>query len=352
MSKIKVLFVIDTLIIGGAEQVFTDIIELLHNEIVIDVMLITKTEQSQIQRLPKGIRILELNRKNKFSLISFLNCREILSKYDLAHIHLRHTYRYVSIVRKIFNLPLSLIFHDHYGKIEVDQNPPFVFYKWLKPYYYIGVSENLRNWAQTVWRIPKNRTAFLQNLPRFNHGKSIAFSDDVAYKCDLILVGNIKPVKNQSFAIEFCKAVSSSSLELVGRVQDQEYYEDIKHASNVHFNQNIDNPTLHLHKFKFGLCTSVSESGPLVILEYFVAGLPFLSYKTGGIADVLYKYVPQYFLENFEINDWIKRYETLNQNYQRIPAGLIERVLDIEFNRDVYANKLLEIYSKCLKSAS
>ena len=108
-------------------------------------------------------------------------------------------------------------------------------------------------------------------------------------------------------------------------------------------------PSVHFDNFKFGLCTSISESGPLVILEYFVAGLPFLSYKTGGIADILYKYVPEYFLDSFEINDWIERHTQLSQNYQRIPKDLIELVLEKEFNRDIYANKLIEIYTKCLE---
>jgi glycosyltransferase involved in cell wall biosynthesis len=79
-----------------------------------------------------------------------------------------------------------------------------------------------------------------------------------------------------------------------------------------------------------------------------VAGLPFLSHKTGGIAEILSKYVPEYFLENFDLEKWKERYNFLNENYQRIPRGLIEEVLEKEFNREVYAEKLLHIYRNCL----
>jgi glycosyltransferase involved in cell wall biosynthesis len=348
MSKIKVLFVIDKIMIGGAEQVFLDIIELIENKIEIHVLIITKSEPSQIQRIPPTIKIFELNRSNKFSLLSIWECKNILCNYDLVHVHMRHTYRYVSIVRKVYNLNTKLIFHDHYGKIQIDQKPPFVLYNFLKPDFYIGVSEGLSNWAQSVWGIPGNRTMFLQNLPRANASVS---SDTKLFQSEFVIVGNIKPVKNQSFGIELCEKINKSSIEIIGKIQDKNYFDSLKKLSNVSFNLTEDNASNKLNEFKFGLCTSISESGPLVILEYFVAGLPFLSYKTGGVADVLFKYVPEYFLNTFESNDWIERYEQLNSSYKRIPIELIEMVLEKEFNREEYANELMNIYTKCLKSA-
>jgi glycosyltransferase involved in cell wall biosynthesis len=349
MLKIRVLFVIDKIMIGGAEQVFLDIIELLENKIEIHVLIITKTEHSQLQRIPPRIKIFELNRSNKFSLLTIWECKNILGNYDLVHIHMRHTYRYISTIRKLFNLNAKLIFHDHYGKIQLDENPPFALYDFLRPDFYIGVSEGLSIWAQNVWGIPRNRTTFLQNLPRANAGNMI---NSKLFHCEFVIVGNIKPVKNQNFAIELVGKINNSSIEVIGKLQDKNYYDSLKKFSNVNFNLTEDNASNKLNEFKFGLCTSLSESGPLVILEYFVAGLPFLSYKTGGIADVLYKYVPEYFLDTFELNDWIDRYEHLNRNYKRIPFELIEKVLEKEFNREEYAHKLIDIYTRCLNSAS
>jgi glycosyltransferase involved in cell wall biosynthesis len=349
MSKIKVLYVIDKIMIGGAEQVFLDIIELLENKIEIHVLIISNTERSQLERILSTIKIFELNRRRKFSLLTIWECKNILEDYDLVHVHMRHTYRYVSIIRKVYNLNTKLIFHDHYGKIQIDQKPPFPLYNFLKPDFYIGVSEGLSNWAQSVWGIPGNRIMFLQNLPRANTSIS---SDTKLFQCEFVIVGNIKPVKNQSFGIELCEKINKSSIEIIGKIQDKNYFDSLKKLSTVCFNLTEDNASNKLNEFKFGLCTSISESGPLVILEYFVAGLPFLSYKTGGIADVLFKYVPEYFLDTFDLSDWMDRYEQLNSNYKRIPIELIEMVLEKEFNKEEYANELMNIYTKCLKSAS
>jgi glycosyltransferase involved in cell wall biosynthesis len=200
--------------------------------------------------------------------------------------------------------------------------------------------------------MPSNQTIFLQNLPRRNQTINLNYQNSELFKCEFVLVGNIKPIKNQIFAINLVEKNNKSSIEIIGKIQDRGYYDNLEKPSNVNFNLTEDNAFNKLNDFKFGLCTSISESGPLVILEYFVAGLPFLSYKTGGIADILNKYVPEYFIDSFEINDWIERYNQLSQNYQRIPKDLIEAVLEKEFNRDVYANKLMEIYTKCLERTS
>jgi hypothetical protein len=72
--------------------------------------------------------------------------------------------------------------------------------------------------------------------------------------------------------------------------------------------------------------------------------VPILAFKTGEIGNILYNYVPQFFLDNFEIEDWSSRYEDLNKNYKRIPVELIEYVLYKEFNKSKYLQKLIHIY--------
>ena len=349
MPKTNILLVIDTVMIGGAEQVFIDNINLLQNRVQFHVLLITKTDLKQKERIPNSIKVIELNRKNKFSILSLWKCRNILVKYKLAHIHLRHTYRYISLVCKLFNNPLKLIFHDHHGKIEIDQNQPFALYRFFKPDIYIGVSSNLVSWAQNIWKIPVERTFCLHNLPAVKNKNRIS-EKTTCENLDIVMVGNIKPVKNQNFAIGFCKKINSSSFEIIGKIQDESYFNKLEEFDNLTYNTTTNNVAPILNRYKFGLCTSISESGPLVILEYFIAGLPFLSYRTGGIADVLFRYVPEYFIETFEMQDWIERYEALNRNYKRIPQDLIDRVIEKEFNQDVYTNSLLEIYNKCLKN--
>ena len=338
----KVLMIIDRMNIGGAEKVCEDLVVLLKNRLDLQVLLISPTEVDQAKRIDKNIHVNQLNRIRKFSIIKAVRCYRILRDFDVLHVHMRHTFRYISLINKIFNLKKYIILHDHYGSIHVDQGLPFLFSKYFKPDFYIGVSNELTYWAHKTWLIPESMCKTMTNLPSLNLTRqNIHVSNN-----NFVIVGNFKGVKNQIFALELSKKLNMK-IDLIGKIQDKKYFENIVNVypEGSNYIHNINNVSEILEQYKFGLCCSLSESGPLVILEYFVNGLPFLAYKTGGISDILHKYIPQYFLDTLDLNEWVVRYKELNNNYSRISNEIIEEVLFKEFNRDGYLNELLSIYS-------
>jgi glycosyltransferase involved in cell wall biosynthesis len=256
---------------------------------------------------------------------------------------MRHTYRYLSLINKLLRLKKKLIFHDHYGSIEINQSKPFHFAKYFAPLYYIGVSDKLTTWGMDIFGMKSNRCSTLVNLPKkynFNEAKDIN-----VFSKELVIVGNIKPVKNQNFAIDFATMINHK-IDIIGKVHDLNYFSSLS-TSNVHFNHDVDDVSQVLKDYKFGICTSISESGPLVLLEYLTNGLPFLSVKSGGISEVLAHYLPEYFLDGFVMKDWLDRYNFLNDNYSRINKDLVNLIITKEFSRDNYLNKLLSIYHLC-----
>ncbi len=337
--------VIDKMMIGGAEQVFEDLVLLLKSKIDLTALFINNSELEQATRINSHIPVIELNRKNKYSILKMIKCAIVLRKYDVVHVHMRHTYRYVALINKLFNLRKNLILHDHYGLIEIDQRAPFSFAKYFAPYYYIGVSESLKNWSIDAFDMSLDMTSTLVNLPP----KSIKFKDNIEIEKSsnsLVIVGNIKEVKNQRFAIEFAERIGQK-IDVIGKIKDNKYFSSLN-ISDGNFIHDMDDVTENLVVYKFGLCTSISESGPLVLLEYLVAGLPFIAYRTGGIAEILARYFPEYFIDSFELKDWVKCYENLKENYSRIDKNQIDYIINKEFNKSVYEEKLLAIYQKCL----
>jgi glycosyltransferase involved in cell wall biosynthesis len=341
----KVLCIIDNLNTGGAEQVFSDISYLLLGYVNFDVLLILPP-QNENYSLPSDIRKLYLNRSNKWSLLSFYKCFRILKKYDIIHIHLRHTFRYIAIINKIFFINKILILHDH-GSIGIEKKPPFIGYQFLKPDIYIGVSEELKLWAISTWKIPKYRTYTFINLPseRFLAGISLKSKN---YRNGLVIVGNIKPVKNQLFAIEI-SALLKLPLTIIGKNQDAVYSEKIKQISarkSFIWLEDENDVSDLLGNFTLGLYCSLSESGPLVILEYLLCGLPFVAYKTGGIAEVINRYFPEFFLNSFDLNEWTERIIELLEKPKIIDSEKLKQMLEIEFNPAIYRNRLLELYEQ------
>jgi glycosyltransferase involved in cell wall biosynthesis len=91
-------------------------------------------------------------------------------------------------------------------------------------------------------------------------------------------------------------------LTLIGVNQDLEYFNEVRENldDNISLIENCTEPELILPNFDFALMVSKNESGPLVLLEYLLCGVPFIAYKTGGISDILCKYYPDFFINNFD----------------------------------------------------
>lgn len=342
----KILFVIDNLKIGGAEQVFIDILNLVKGAVNVDILFII-APAPESYKVPSNIKCIYLNRRNKWSLYSLWRCYTIIKNYDTIHIHMRHTYRYIALVKKIFKLKSKLILHDHYGLIRIDKSIPFKGYLFFKPDIYIGVSEELRIWAINTWKLNPNSAHTLINLPspRFVDRTSQSTKSNIK-KGDLVLVGNIKAVKNQLFALDIAKELGLD-ITLIGKNQDKKYSCIVSNAVSTQsaiWLQSINDVSEVLSDYKLGIFCSLSESGPLVILEYLLCGIPFLAYKTGGISEVLSRYFPMFFLDTFDKKIWSDRICELNKCGLTIDPSIVIEIINKEFNSEVYRNSLIKMY--------
>ena len=313
-----------------------------NGQIDFDVLLITDFNGAQI-KLPDNIIVIQLHRKSKYNLINILHLRSILAEYNVVHIHMRHTYLYLSVVKKVFFLKNIFIFHDHYGKIGIDKSKPFQLARFFKPNIYIGVCDELCKWAVDVWKLKTGNVFCFQNLPNLEFLKNLQNPNRVK-NGRLVMVGNIKSLKNQFFALNIANSINIK-IDFIGRNQDEAYYTLIK--ENLNDNIIIDdcsNVNAVLGKYSIGIFTSKSESGPLVVLEYLLCSLPFIAYKTGGISDVLYKYFPDFFIDSFDEKLWIKKINEFRLNPPVIDRDLVLSIIKSEFSREIYMSRLLRIY--------
>jgi glycosyltransferase involved in cell wall biosynthesis len=338
-KTLKILQVIDTLNVGGGERVFVDMCNILkENDENIEVLFLF-TPGKLHNELNNEICFNSLDRKSKWSFSKMYECSLYLKQNDVIHCHFRHVYKYIALICFVFRIKSKIILHDHYGSIDVNKKIPFLFKGFLKPKLYIGVSNSLCEWAFEFLKINKNEVFLLQNiiLKTTNVEKMLK-------QKDLILVSNIKPIKNNQFAIDIVKK-SKFSLMIVGRNQDDEYFNELvnkKSNLNVEINQKIQKTQPIFSNFKLGLHTSVSESGPLVLIEYLAQGLPFLAYETGEVAKVLKPYFPEYFIDNFDVDKWIERIEMLIETPKN--SQFMDEVFEKHFSKKQYYQKLKDIY--------
>ncbi len=157
MSKnLKVLYVIDTLEIGGAESVCLDIFQNgLKYGINSSLLVIQNIHKTQYDLIDKN-NIKYLNRTSKWNIFSILQAAFYLLKYEIIHTHLNHTFRYIKFVKILF-FPLlfrkRIILHDHSFAGD-SQIKNYIYSVLFKPNFYITVTQEkadtgVKNWIKS-----------------------------------------------------------------------------------------------------------------------------------------------------------------------------------------------------------
>jgi len=341
-KKIKILQVIDILNVGGAEHIFVDMCNILYeNNIDVSVLYILNGGVLKSELNPNIVSF-ELNRKNKWNLSSMYKCAKILGKFDISHCHLKHVYRYIFIVNFLFRVKSKLLIQDH-GFANRKNKTALLFHKIIKPKFYIGVSKSLVDWAKSNLKIKSENIFFLPNIIL---KKDFIFENK---EFDLILVSNIKPTKNNNFAIELVNKIDKK-LVIIGNNHDNDYFEKICNLknSNTEIIQNCTNAQEFIAKASFGLHTSNLETGPLVLIEYLAHGLPFLAYETGEIAKILKPHFPEYFIDNFDVDQWVEKIKLIKE--AKVDCEKMNFVFNKYFSKEKYFNELTLIYKCILKN--
>ncbi len=342
MSELKILQVIDRLEIGGAERVFLDLTYLLLNEnFHVDTLLISgqgTLSGSIDQRAGKYF----LDRKMKYSLFKMFACASICAKYQVVHVHMRYTYAYVRLAQMISFKKFKIIFHDHYGDIEINPGTPFTLKGLFKPQYYIGVSGQLVNWAISKLHIDKSRVFLLRNTV-------IPSTENIQINSrqDMLMISNIRSTKNIELAIELANKLKRN-LMIYGNATASAYSEHIlkliENSPYVELVQGETGVQRFFANYSLAIHTAHSETGPLVLMEYLEKGLPFLAHATGEVAHVLKDELPECFITHLDAGAWINRIEKLTQN-PPIP-GELKKLFEKYFGTKQYIRQCIAIYKK------
>ena len=331
----KVLHVIDRLALGGAERVFVSLVNNLCSAGVEVRALLFETGYELEQELKADV--IDLKRRNKYNLVTLYKTHKICSSYDIVHTYLRHVHAYVKLAQVLFGGEYRLILHDHSG---VSDEVPFRLKGLFKPAYYIGVYQKQVKWAIETLCINEQH-AFLLN----NTVSTAIMVRDRSSSDSIMMVGNIRRVKNIEFAIALARRLNKK-LSVYGNVLDKEYYNElldfIADKDDVEIVQGVTDLSEVYNKHSLAIHTSKQETGPLVLLEYMLAGMPFVAYKTGDVADTIYNELEECFVDSFEIDEWMNKVNQLNDS-----EGQKEKLRELYltyYSPEQVTDKCLQIY--------
>ena len=350
----KVVQVIDSLQVGGAEKVVVLLCNVLAKN-GHDVTLVVLTDEVPlIVELDNGVKVKLLKRKFKFNIIKLFQLNRFLRNFDLIHVHLFYNLKYLWVSGVFLNTDKRIIYHDHNGDIHIQKE-----YSWLKKYiiakcYLVSVSNEITDWATQVLRLNPSK---VYTLPNTIHPQEVGIESycEVPGLLRLLLVSNFRPTKNIEFALELVHHLKKNQnlrFDIVGNINDSIYrqviekkIEELKIQDVVSIWTGITNVQSHLVHYDVALHTAKSESGPLVLIEYLSQGLPFLTYRTGEVCVQLENCLDEFLVDGFFIEDWLTRLNEILKQGRLAYKERMKKCFDEKFSEEKFYNDCIQIYN-------
>lgn len=358
-KEIRVLQLIDSLDVGGAEMLAVNIFNLLSKrDHVRSFLCVTRAEGKLKTQIKEEESYLFLNKKNKIDFSAIVKLVRFIKKNKIEVIHAHSSSFFMAFCVKLCKPSLKLVWHDHYGKSDFLEERKFgvLQYFSFSFSYIISVNSNLEKWAKKS--LYCNNVTFLNNFPFFNDLHKTTNLKGVDGK-RIVQVAAFRPQKDHLNLLKSFLRIQEKypewTLHLIGGGINQSYETEI-----VDF---IQNHGLKMKVFMYGVCTDIehilsqasigvlsskSEGLPISLLEYGLAKLPVVVTKVGECDKVVLHdrsglVVPKEDSEAFSKSMTI----LMNNDKKRNHFGE-ELYIEIKkkYAKEHYINKLINIYTR------
>jgi len=290
----RVLQLIDSLAVGGAERMAVNLANLFDRKEIPNI-LVTSREIGPLEVfVNKRDALFCLGKTSTLDFRAFFKLVKLTKEFNPTHLHVHDSSIFWAVLLKKFLPKSTLIWHAHYGGFSGAQNRFGDKIKFIasKIDLVITVNIELCNWVKQKFPTIK-KVSFIENfpdLPQTINRKNT--------KKEILCLANLKEPKNhhlliRSFA-QFLKKFPDYRLKLVGTIEDQQYYDSLKEEImklKIQANILIAGQTLDLissfEDAEFAVLSSDIEGLPVSLLELGLAKVPIISTSVGQCKDLL-----------------------------------------------------------------
>jgi glycosyltransferase involved in cell wall biosynthesis len=345
---LKIVLLYDELKLGGTEKLFVTMANLLHQHQHEVTVVLINTPAVLDDTLNVGIRKVYLDRKNKLSFRPMRQLALICKTVDIIHVHTYYNWRYLFFSALVNSRGRAkVVLHEHSDLRNINNVDRMIL-----PRLNASIAVNEQQ-AMTLKKagVPTKKIFVIPNIV----GQQIRVQprSRAAYK--ILMVGNIRREKNYELAIEIlAKSALPLQLDIYGNINDSTYHQELlklisdkQLTSRITFISNDTNIAEHYGEYDLALHTASNETGPLVVLEYLSAGMPFLCSVAGQSPRLIQQHMSNAIVKTFEVNDWLNSvqsfYSSSEPDRQQLSKQLLATANDL-LNTKAYYKKLLGVY--------
>ena len=301
-KKIKVLEVINSLKIGGAELLLRNfVIEAKkNNQYTVDVCTLYATNDAKnIEEIKKkNVRIWTLDLKNKYNIFSVIKIRNIIQreKYDIIHVHLFPASAIVALSSLFLKKSIVYLFtiHSTFNRrrsIKIFKIiDGLIYHRYVK---IICISKQVQN-SLIKW-VPKIKEK-IEIIPNGIPMNSKSNDNPLMKKYDVLFVGRLVQQKGIIFLLEAVSILQKKYKKIIrvavvgdGPLKKEliKVCEELKIKDSVEFlgfQRDVDQI---MRSSRVLVLPSLWEGFGLVLLEAMKNKLPIIATNVGGIPEII-----------------------------------------------------------------
>ncbi|MFY0604295.1 MAG: glycosyltransferase [Flavobacteriaceae bacterium] len=294
MKKLKVIQIIDSLDVGGAETLAVNIANSLKKKGVYSSLCATRKEGKLKSVLNNDVAYLYLERKKIIDIKAIIKLLKFISKHKITTIHAHSSSLYVSTIVKICRPKLKLIWHNHYG-MNVNNNSISLKICSFFVSTIINVSEDLEKWSQK--KLYAKRTIYLPNFGKFNsEEKSTILKGDNGKR--LVHLGGFRYEKDHINLLESFMLLKRNhpdwTLHLIGKDYEDNYSAAVYQFIEEHqlresifiYGLQTDVKNI-LDQSTIGVLSSLSEGLPISLIEFGMMRKPVVCTNVGQCSEIV-----------------------------------------------------------------
>lgn len=306
----KIMYVIPTLNVGGAEKLVINLVNKINKNKFEPIILLFYNNKNYLENLiEQDIKIIKLDKKRGLDLSMFKKVHNVIKeeKPDIIHAHL-DTLLYLmpylhKIKRKIFTVH-NMANEEAVGLQRLVRYACFKL-KLIEP---IGLSPTVSESIEQLYN--------LKNVKYVYNGINVQqyFSSYKTNVFNIIAVGTLKPQKNYEMMIEVAKKLKDNGLNYTLHILgDGTLKNDISNKihrynleENIILHGAVNNVSYYLSKADILISTSNYEGIPLSILEALASSLPVICTDVGGNVDLIFNGENGFLIEKGNVNKMVK----------------------------------------------
>jgi len=298
-EKLRIMQMIDSLSIGGAERVSVNYANAIskHKD-CLSFHCATREEGLLKTFISDKVETFFMGKKSSLDIKAHSKLIKYIKQNKISIIHAHSSSFFTAVFVKMFT-GVKIVWHDHYGHSESVDKRPVSILKYASIFfsYVISVNTILKEWAEKTLYIKAEKIEYIPNYADLTFNDSIPDIPGETGK-RIVVLANLRPQKDHINMLKaFLKAqktIDGWHLLFVGRDWEDSYSNSLK--AYIRFNKMDEKVSVLgarsdtaqiLKNCDVGVLSSESEGLPLALLEYALASLPVIATDVGECSSVL-----------------------------------------------------------------